>query len=465
MATKRQVFISSTAKDLAEFRKAVIEKIELMDDWKCVAMERFGPREGKTVEVCKKFVQECELFLGIVGHFYGSRPKDSSTSDSPTSYTEHEYEAAVTANIHTLMFVARDELKPAPELLVSDSDPERQIRFRQRVLQSGRMSGWFCKDPEDLAARAVAAIRNWERGMPAAEEPRRGRGYIVAKLCNRAKQEMQFWHSFRIGLEKTPGVPQLYFIRGTYSDAPGSLIERLCTKTIQEHVNKVWPTDGVVTPKSVEWPTEGDDKLRCDRLLDRVFSEWEAGIAPAASEEKAGAILAQRIASRKDKVLVTRHDVPTSCWDQAMLASLAWYLGFWDNAAREVMVRSVPVPQCVIFINLIYPHEKPRSRFLRWFRGMSGFNPATLETDLLALLNRRQTQISDTGLQVCPVTLLEPLTCIKAEELMAWFAAYQIFEDRPGERIRRCEEFFSETDCRQMADLEDKLQLIVQEAA
>jgi hypothetical protein len=460
MATKRQVFISSTAKDLEKFRKAVIEKIELMDDWKCVAMERFGPREGDTVEVCKKLVQKCELFLGIVGHCYGSRPKDS-----PTSYTEHEYEAAVTANIRRLMFVARDELKPASELLATDSDPERQIRFRDRVLQSGRMSGWFSKDPDDLAARAVVAIRNWERESPAAEEPRSGRGRIVAKLCNRAKQEMQFWHSFRSGLEKNPGVPQLCFICGTHSDAPGSLIERFCAKTIQEHVNKVWPTDGVVTSKSAEWPTEGDDKLRCERLLDRVFSEWDADLAEAPNEEKAGAVFVRHIASRKEKVLVTRHDVPTSGWDGALLAALEWYLNFWDDAARELMVRSVSVPQCVIFINLIYPYENEQPRFLRWLRGMTGFNRAALETDLLALLNRRQARISDTGVQLCPVTLLEPLTCVKAEEVMAWFAAYRIFEDRPGERIQRCKEFFSETDCRQMADLEDRLQLVMQEAA
>ena len=90
MATaKRQVFISSTAKDLAEFRAATIKQVERLDGWKCVNMERFGARAGPTVDVCKELVQSCDVFLGIVGHLYGSCPKDSSTS-----YTEHEYEKA-----------------------------------------------------------------------------------------------------------------------------------------------------------------------------------------------------------------------------------------------------------------------------------------------------------------------------------------------------------------------------------
>src|SRR5215471_16689372 len=145
---KRQVFISSTAKDLAEFRAATIKQVERLDGWKCVNMERFGARAGPTVDACKELVQSCDLFLGIVGHLYGSCPKDSSTS-----YTEHEYEAALTANIPRLMFIAHEGVAVLPELRAADSDPERQIVFRNRVRDSGEIVGWF-DSPAGLASDA-----------------------------------------------------------------------------------------------------------------------------------------------------------------------------------------------------------------------------------------------------------------------------------------------------------------------
>jgi hypothetical protein len=461
MATKRQVFISSTAKDLAEFRSAAIAKIERLDGWKCVNMERFGARAGRTVDVCKKLVQDCDLFLGIVGHLYGSCPEGSITS-----YTEHEYEAAGTANIDRLMFVAREALAVSPELSESDSDPKRQVVFRKRVMSDG-IAGSFTT-PEELAADAPIAIANWvpSQRPVLSEAPRRGRGPLVCKLCNRAKQEAQFLKYFRSGVEKTLGLPQIYFIRGVEAEAPGSLIERFRRKTIQEYADRYWPAEGVVAYKSTDWPSEGDRDFRFERLLDLLFTEWEAGIAPDANEKNPGVIFAQRIVPRRDKIMIVKHDLRGKRWDGLMPDSIKRYLEFWDDAGRELTGhgRGVQVPQCVIFINIIYPPEKEPPLLRRWIGGVRRFNSAALEAALLSILNPRQTYVSDTQEQLCRVGLLERLHCVERDDVMAWFSTNQIFDDQPFRRREFCNKVFGTKECRHMDELESDLQGILQEA-
>ena len=353
MATKRQVFISSTAKDLAEFRSAAISRIERLDGWKCSNMERFGARAGRTVDVCKGLVQECDVFLGIVGHLYGSCPKDSSTS-----YTEHEYEAAVTANIPRLMFIAHESVAVLHELRAADSDPERQIVFRNRVRNSGEIVGLF-DSPHGLAADAQTAIANWQSSQAAlpSEAPRSNRGEIVSKLCNRTSQEMQFWKNFSSGVKKTPSLPQIYIIRGDEKEAPGSLVSRFRFKNIKDHADKLWPAEGVVSYKSPDWPAIDDEETRQARLTELLFDAWEAGPVPDLGEEKAGAVFARKIAPRREKIMILKHEIRAADWDLLTLNTVKWYLGFWDDAGQELTrpQKSVAPPQLVIFLSIIYP--------------------------------------------------------------------------------------------------------------
>lgn len=425
-------------------------------------MERFGARAGRTVEVCKSLVQECDLFLGIVGHLYGSCPQDSSTS-----YTEHEFEAAVTANIPRLMFIAREGVAVSPELRAADSDPKRQIAFRNRVKNSGEIVSSF-DNPLDLAAEAQTAIANWQSSqltLPASPS-RRGRGEIVSKLCNRASQEMQFWKNFCTGLEKTPGQPQIYIIRGEEQEAPDSLVARFRLKTIQEHANKVWPKDGVVSYKSPEWPSTDDEKTRQARLTELLFNEWDAGSVPDLGNEQPGTVFARKISPRREKVMIVKHDIRAAGWDLHTVNSLKWYFGFWDDAGQELTRPNAPAtsPQCVIFLNIIYPYEKPPPRLLRWLPGTRRFDSPTLEKDLLSILNARQTRVSDSGDQLCTVCMLAPLSCVKREDVMTWFSTNQLFEDELLLRRQFADEIFKDRECRHMDELESELQNILKEA-
>ena len=158
----RTVFLSSTARDLAEYRQAVYDAIEGLDGYHCVRMENFGARDWDADEFCRAKVAECDLLVGIVGHLYGSCPEGKEQS-----YTEREYEAAIAAGIPRLMFFAPGEFPVPANLIESDEERKKQHNFRERVSRE-RIRDSFTS-PEDLAGKVRQAIFNLEKGQAAQE--------------------------------------------------------------------------------------------------------------------------------------------------------------------------------------------------------------------------------------------------------------------------------------------------------
>jgi Domain of unknown function (DUF4062)/NACHT domain len=167
----RTVFLSSTGRDLSAHRASAYSAVEGLDGFHCVRMEDFGARDWAADEFCRAKVAECDLFVGIVGHVYGSIPEDSDRS-----YTEREYEAAVATSKPRLIFVAPDDFPLPANLVESDKRRARQQAFRARV-QGERVRATFAS-AEQLATQVVQAIRNWEREQRAVEEPP---GYVAPK--------------------------------------------------------------------------------------------------------------------------------------------------------------------------------------------------------------------------------------------------------------------------------------------
>ncbi len=170
----RKVFLSSTARDLQPYRDAVFRALQACDDLRVVRMEDFGARAEMTDAFCREKVKECDLFVGIVGHYFGSSPKGSDKS-----YTQQEYDAAVEANKPRLMFVAPDDF-PLPAHLIEEEDKRRRQRaFRARVLAEQPCA--FFSDPQDLATKVVIAIRNYEFAPDFSAAEKRYLEQIVAR--------------------------------------------------------------------------------------------------------------------------------------------------------------------------------------------------------------------------------------------------------------------------------------------
>jgi hypothetical protein len=97
------------------------------------------------------------MFVGILGHLYGSCPEGSEKS-----FSEIEYDAAVAANKPRFMFLAPEEA-PIPANLIENPDKQaRQRAFRDKVLNE-HQAFVFDQHPTegvDLPTRVVQAIHN-----------------------------------------------------------------------------------------------------------------------------------------------------------------------------------------------------------------------------------------------------------------------------------------------------------------
>jgi formylglycine-generating enzyme required for sulfatase activity len=154
----RKVFLSSKARDLGPHREAVFKAISGLDGFQCIRMEDFGARDWEADDFCRARVEECDVFIGLVGHLYGSSPKGREVS-----FTEREHDAAVEAGIPCLLFLASDDLALPLSLREPDKKWRKQQRFRAR-LKKERIVAFF-DGPDPLATKVVAALRNIEQEM------------------------------------------------------------------------------------------------------------------------------------------------------------------------------------------------------------------------------------------------------------------------------------------------------------
>lgn len=165
MQKKYQVFISSTYEDLQEERLAVMHC--LLDNG-CipVGMEQFPASGMSQMEYIKKMLDECDCYLLILAGRYGSLDEDD------TSFTEKEYDYAVSLGIPILSFVYRDIGKlPSEKCEETQTARNKLEKFKKKVC-SGRLVKFYLTIG-DLKSEVATSInkcindipmRGWIRG-------------------------------------------------------------------------------------------------------------------------------------------------------------------------------------------------------------------------------------------------------------------------------------------------------------
>ena len=169
-----KIFLSSTFKDLEEHREQVFRAVQKLEGYACVRMEDFGARDWEADEFCRRRVDECDIFVGILGHLYGSCP-----AGGLQSYTEREYEMAIARNKPRLMFLAVEDM-PLPANLVRDQHITKENwersscqGFREprcRRAASGRL--FFYNSGRPCHTQVVQAVHNLMREQNTAPRKR-----------------------------------------------------------------------------------------------------------------------------------------------------------------------------------------------------------------------------------------------------------------------------------------------------
>jgi Domain of unknown function (DUF4062) len=97
-----QIFVSSTFKDLIDERRAVLEAILKLNQFPA-GMETFPAVNDPAWELIEKVIKDSDYYVLIIGGKYGS-----IDAESGLSYTEKEYDFAVSNNIPVLAFIHKN---------------------------------------------------------------------------------------------------------------------------------------------------------------------------------------------------------------------------------------------------------------------------------------------------------------------------------------------------------------------
>lgn len=132
MDKKYQVFVSSTYVDLIEERNQASRAIL---DTGCIpaGMEQFPAFDEEQFNYIKRIIDYCDYYVLIIGGRYGSM------DESGVSYTEKEFDYAISKGINVLAFIhSNPESLPSEKKETSKDTIEKLKAFRQKV-STGRM--------------------------------------------------------------------------------------------------------------------------------------------------------------------------------------------------------------------------------------------------------------------------------------------------------------------------------------
>lgn len=125
----------------------MLEALHRMEEMRFVGMEFFGNRPADTHDASIDQVDLCELFVGIIGHRYGS------------GITEAEYRRARQLGLPCFIYFMRDDAGSAAH---TDEDPA--LAAKLRAFKQDLMRAHTVKEvggPVELAASATADLHNW----------------------------------------------------------------------------------------------------------------------------------------------------------------------------------------------------------------------------------------------------------------------------------------------------------------
>ena len=160
---KFQVFVSSPFRGLAEQRKAVVQAII---NWGHIpiALENFSPQVQRDFEVIRRAIEDCQIYILILGHRYGSIIKEGGMQSKTAgiSYTQFEFEEAIEKRLVPLVFLkeyeqACEEIKTDDNILDKKIEMDRLKSFHDLIKENKIYYRPWTSDTnlEEVCGRAI----------------------------------------------------------------------------------------------------------------------------------------------------------------------------------------------------------------------------------------------------------------------------------------------------------------------
>lgn len=158
MDKRYQVFVSSTYEDLQEERKKVMEALLQMNCFP-VGMEYFNASDENQWDVIKSLIDECDYYVLIVAGRYGSIEESTGKS-----YTQKEYEYAVSIGVPTIAFLHKDVASLPKGKTESDPSIEEKLDAFKADVKKRLCKFWDSSD--SLAAQVILSLNNLIKTKP-----------------------------------------------------------------------------------------------------------------------------------------------------------------------------------------------------------------------------------------------------------------------------------------------------------
>ncbi|UCV21670.1 DUF4062 domain-containing protein [Ferribacterium limneticum] len=145
-----KIFLSSTYRDLIEYRAAGAEALERLGQ-QGIRMEVFGARPTDATTACFDEIAESDALVGIYAHRYGHIPEGQTTS-----ITEQEFEFARSRSKPVFCFLIDDEQPWPPKHI--DGEPSRTalLSFKNRI--QSQIVTEVVSTPHDFAFKVASSV-------------------------------------------------------------------------------------------------------------------------------------------------------------------------------------------------------------------------------------------------------------------------------------------------------------------
>src|SRR5688500_7037337 len=150
---RKTIMISSTARDLPEHRKEVMDACLRQGIFPDM-MEHLPASDVDAVRISLEMVDRADIYLGIFAHRYGYIPKEGNPKQ--ISVTEMEYNHAVERNIPRLLFIMHEDHQLRAADVETGEGAEKLKKLKDRI-SVDRVAGFF-KSPVDLRGQIIHAL-------------------------------------------------------------------------------------------------------------------------------------------------------------------------------------------------------------------------------------------------------------------------------------------------------------------
>jgi WD40 repeat protein len=149
------VYVSSTYRDLGDYRRAVIAALR-DEKHDVLCMEDYGATDARPIDKCLRDVDQCDVYVGIFAWLYGHMPD----ADNPAgrSITELEYRRAKQSQKTCLIFLLQED-QPWPPPFMENGTGGARLKALRDELRAQHVVSFFRREA-DLANHVVSSLRN-----------------------------------------------------------------------------------------------------------------------------------------------------------------------------------------------------------------------------------------------------------------------------------------------------------------